>query len=746
MSMNVGFDDEHVATGFGLSFFKRKNNGNDSYSRKYLAFTMAEVLVTLLVLGILALILVTVLRGAQPDDIDAMHKKATAIIQRITNELSSDNYLYPRSVKSEGFTNTSAVTVDGITHQGDTKFCTLFVSRLVLKSGTEANCTAGALTATTAEGIEWYLPISDFQNGAQVLMIDANGPEEPNVVGEDRFEYYIQPGFTSEGYENTIVTSASELPPELARGADFSNLKAPDPRETLKTYKIEVKNKPAVGLQAVIGEGPNKVNGQYVLNAIPAPGYKCSWFTKHVTIKNSDVIVDDLICEPNLEIPGGKVADVQHPEPPEGYGTIRVTSEADYTYCPPDTPFDIIQTTILANGPGGSYSKEFTSNIGGSVDINEVLQGSYSLGYMNFDPTISAGCPSGIGTVDCYEPITNVTFSPSVVTVNPDEISDVTVTYGCAPETNNKSIKIKLEDLIARYPGTNTSNTTPEVKNVSGTLLVKTWQDVDITGIYVDTSDDDMRWVLVSDFDGGWGITPSSAVGDTPLKLTISNGHVSGGCFYAQSVDDKELKSNTVCFSRESDDKSEIKITCATPAPNTVHICNWQISGPSSEKGNLNAPKTEVIKAVKPGTYTITSPNGGSIKLLSGGVERIKNAEISEPSFVLKAGEKKHIIITLPYEGETGSISAKINYMDGYDGVASFEVNANGTDDFKTGTLTGGQGTSLTWTVKPDKYDIQVTPLSGCVGGVIDVAPTKVNVSADKTSYVTINVMGCEQE
>ena len=95
MSMNIGFDENHVATSFWLFFLKRKNKGNDSYSRKCLAYSMVEVLVTLVILGVIAIILVPVLRGTQPDDIDTMHKKATAIIQRITNELSSDNYLYP---------------------------------------------------------------------------------------------------------------------------------------------------------------------------------------------------------------------------------------------------------------------------------------------------------------------------------------------------------------------------------------------------------------------------------------------------------------------------------------------------------------------------------------------------------------------------------------------------------------------------------------------------------------------------
>ena len=111
------------------------------------------------------------------------------------------------------------------------------------------------------------------------------------------------------------------------------------------------------------------------------------------------------------------------------------------------------------------------------------------------------------------------------------------------------------------------------------------------------------------------------------------------------------MKSNTVCFSNEENKgDAEIKITCVTPEPNTVHRCSWSFTGPTSASGNITPSKREVIRTIKPGTYTlVSSPSGGNIRLSTGSVQRVKQTQVSEPSFVIRAGETKHIIITLLY-------------------------------------------------------------------------------------------------
>ena len=74
------------------------------------------------------------------------HKKTTFVVERVVNELSSDDYLYPNNGEYSSLSNTDSVTYNGVTHGGLTKFCTLFASRINKKPGTEVNCTAGAVS------------------------------------------------------------------------------------------------------------------------------------------------------------------------------------------------------------------------------------------------------------------------------------------------------------------------------------------------------------------------------------------------------------------------------------------------------------------------------------------------------------------------------------------------------------------------------------------------------------------------
>ena len=147
------------------------------------------------------------------------------------------------------------------------------------------------MNAVTNEGVEWYLPISNFQDGAQTFMVDVNGPEEPNVIGEDRFEYIIQSGSAvAEEEENTVVNAATEAPPAIVQEKTVDENAIPeanDDRESMDEFSILVSPMLAQGLQTLVGAGGGKVNGQYVLMAVPKPGYKCSWFTKQVTVNKA---------------------------------------------------------------------------------------------------------------------------------------------------------------------------------------------------------------------------------------------------------------------------------------------------------------------------------------------------------------------------------------------------------------------------------------------------------------------------
>ncbi len=278
--------------------FKIGRNNNLS------AFTAGELFITLGVLGALAIILIPVLLSAKPDELDALHKKSVYVTERILNELSTDEYLYPHSDNMSGLSNTSAVKVNGVTHAGATKFCTLFASRLTLKEGTEVNCTNGALTAVSVEGIHWYLPITSFQNGAATLTVDLNGDEEPNQKGKDQFEYTVMPGLKYEPKLIPALAGTGTPPPEDNRDESATPPENdPRPAGGLYTISCSGSSQPAI----FIGAGSGKPNGNYQLVAIPRKGQKCSWFTKQVTIKDADIAagsgVCDITCSSALDVP-----------------------------------------------------------------------------------------------------------------------------------------------------------------------------------------------------------------------------------------------------------------------------------------------------------------------------------------------------------------------------------------------------------------------------------------------------------
>ena len=158
-------------------------------------FSMMEILISCVIIGVLAVILIPTMQSAKPDKNEALHKKSTFVVERVINELSSDTQLYPNNGEYSSLSNTENVTYNNETHGGPTKFCTLFASRIKLKAGSEVSCIEGEKSFTSEDGIDWYLPVSDFKGGSETIMIDVNGSAGPNAIGEDRYEYKVQPGF-----------------------------------------------------------------------------------------------------------------------------------------------------------------------------------------------------------------------------------------------------------------------------------------------------------------------------------------------------------------------------------------------------------------------------------------------------------------------------------------------------------------------------------------------------------------------
>jgi len=198
------------------------------FSRFRPAMTIAEVLITIGVIGVIAAIVVPVLIRSIPSRNETKMKKMTYVIEQVVTQLFNDDVMYPRRPNSfnEGFQNTEKVTISGTTYGGNInssttnekknaqeKFCKLFATKFNISGAVQCEYNArryrvagrnispnlaGGIasgtnnlvpTFTTVDGVEWYLSTINttstykpFDVGYEKLVIDVNGPEVPNCI------------------------------------------------------------------------------------------------------------------------------------------------------------------------------------------------------------------------------------------------------------------------------------------------------------------------------------------------------------------------------------------------------------------------------------------------------------------------------------------------------------------------------------------------------------------------------------
>ncbi len=169
------------------------------------AFTLGEVLVTLMIVGIIAALIIPIIKNVQPDRQKLMFKKAYTTVERIVTELVNDDYLYSETSDDVGFDNTNDVEVNGETYGGDSKFCELFAMKVNVVDDNAIRCpgtvgaagTFGAPSFITTDNIAFYLPTTTFANDAQIT-VDTNGEKEPNCrysancEKPDIFDIFVQ--------------------------------------------------------------------------------------------------------------------------------------------------------------------------------------------------------------------------------------------------------------------------------------------------------------------------------------------------------------------------------------------------------------------------------------------------------------------------------------------------------------------------------------------------------------------------
>ena len=178
-------------------------------------FTLAEVLITLAIIGIIASIMLPALRGASPNKEQIMLKKAYYLIGRNVNELINDEEFYPEREDENltGFSNVNIAdqtadgreaTYHGQAYSGNSKFCGLFAARMNIRGNVNCNqaidLNAGG-NFQSADGIIWSMPIGNFNRGGvnapQTISVDVTGQSGQNCfegngcATPDRFNIFV---------------------------------------------------------------------------------------------------------------------------------------------------------------------------------------------------------------------------------------------------------------------------------------------------------------------------------------------------------------------------------------------------------------------------------------------------------------------------------------------------------------------------------------------------------------------------
>lgn len=379
------------------ALFRGKKSVDDCIEKKKRrGISLAEMLLALAIVGILAAILMPVLKSSQPDRLETLHKKANYIVEHVVADIAFDEDLYPETTTQTGLGSIGTVTVNGVNYAGEKKFCELFASRVNKAPGSVTNCSAGKKTFTSIEGIDWYLPVSTFDGSRpyEEIKFDVNGSQSPNCQYNetscpkpDTFVYYLKPN--GKLYTNTPTGSSTTYCINLMQTGPGS---------------VMIKPKTGGSWSSLAGSSCGKAPGEYMLKATPAAGYEAKpWSERNLTITNADVDV-------NIE----------------------------FQLIPPPVMRDVIITKIR------NYSL-----LGGLFNPSNVADGTVKLG----DQEITF---SGSGTPSCYSALDIFHLSPGCK-IYTTTVSVESGQYGVTAVPDAKSAVDKVQPTVVDVTSTNGS-------------------------------------------------------------------------------------------------------------------------------------------------------------------------------------------------------------------------------------------------------------------------------------------------
>ncbi len=147
------------------------------------AMTLAECLIVVAVIGLVAGITIPTLKVAIPDKNENLHKKGDYFLEHVVSDVVNNEDYYPVKkefetaengeitvTKTYGLKNTDEVIEHGNSYSGATKFCELVASKFTLYPDSTVDCSEDAdYSFTSSDGIKWKFPVSDFSTKQSIV-------------------------------------------------------------------------------------------------------------------------------------------------------------------------------------------------------------------------------------------------------------------------------------------------------------------------------------------------------------------------------------------------------------------------------------------------------------------------------------------------------------------------------------------------------------------------------------------------
>lgn len=171
------------------------------------AFTLAEVLITLGIIGVVAAMTIPILMNATQElEFKTSYKKAYSVLSQVLERASNDQVLTPFSGTNGGFGLQSNFQVLE-QYFSITKTCdSTHLSdcwNLSSSSETFRSENSNVLSFIDKSGMAWRLRMPDTDSYVPTILVDTNGNKKPNKYGQDRFPLYF-----SNTFDNNIATTA----------------------------------------------------------------------------------------------------------------------------------------------------------------------------------------------------------------------------------------------------------------------------------------------------------------------------------------------------------------------------------------------------------------------------------------------------------------------------------------------------------------------------------------------------------